>query len=186
MRTRALHVRRLVGVAIAALSFIALGTAPSIAAESPSLTIEPNGGLPGTLIHVSGTGCPDATWDTQLTWQVRVQTEQPGTTPSAGAVTPPSGTPTTPIAFPAVAYPGFVESTVTPASDGTWQTDITIPTTGDFAGPSGIYEIGALCYADEGVEAGTIEYAAHSFELIHDDPLPPPPPPLVTNPNFTG
>jgi hypothetical protein len=155
------------------------------AGNEPSLTIGPTSGLPGTTIHVRGSGCPDASWDTTLTWRVRVQTQQPDTTPSSGSVTQPSGTPTTPITFPLVGYTGLAEATVAPASDGTWSTDITIPTTGDFAAPPGFYAIGALCYADEGIEAGTIEYAAQTFELVGDDPLPPPRP-LVTNPTFTG
>ena len=152
---------------------------------SPSLAIEPTTGPAGTTIHVIGTGCPDPSWDTSLTWTVHVQIQEQGSTPRAGTVTPPSGTPTTLIVFPAVGYPGAAAATATPAAEGTWSADITIPGDGPFAAGPGSYPIGALCYAMEGAEAGTIDYAAVTF-VVPPTTSPIVPTPIAASPNLTG
>jgi hypothetical protein len=185
MGARVWRLQVLVVVVVATIVLVASGSVTSRAAESPSLTIDPTFGLPGTTIHVSGTGCPDSSWDISLTWLIHVQIRPAGSTPSAGVVTQPSGTPMTPIAFTAEGYVGRADAFVTPAGDGTWSTDITIPGTGDLAAVAGNYPIDALCYAQEGAEAGTIGYAAQTFAVPVID-YPPPPPPRITNPNFTG
>jgi hypothetical protein len=91
----------------------------------------------------------------------------------------------TPIAFTAEGYIGRADAYTTPASDGTWSTDITIPGSGDLAAVAGNYPIDALCYANEGAEAGTIGYPAQTFSVPVIDQVTPPPP-RITNPNFTG
>jgi hypothetical protein len=155
------------------------------AAVAPSLAIEPTTGPAGTNIHVTGTGCPDPSWDTSLTWTVHVQIETQGSTSRAGTVTQPSGTPTTPIAFPAIGYPGVAVASATPAADGTWSADITIPGDGAFAAGPGSYPIGALCYATEGAEAGTIDYAGETF-VVPPTTTPIVPTPIGASPSLTG
>jgi hypothetical protein len=157
------------------------------AADAPSLTISPTSGPAGTTIHVTGSGCPDPAWDTSLTWTVHVQTLPPNSAPAVEKVTPPTGgTPTTPIAFPAVGYPGVVDASVTPAADGTWSADITMPTTGGLmATVPGSYPVGALCYATEGTEAGTINYPSETF-VVPPTASPVVPTPITVSPNLTG
>jgi hypothetical protein len=167
---------------VVTIVFVAAGSARSSATESPSMTIDPTNGLAGTTIHVSGSGCPDASWDTSLTWLVHVQIQPAGSTPSTGAVTQPSGAPKTQIGFTQEGYAGRADATATAASDGTWSTDITIPGGGSMVAGPGNYPIGALCYAQEGAEAGTMAYAAQTFAVAVIDP----PPPIVTTPTFTG
>jgi hypothetical protein len=156
----------------------------------PSLTIAPVTGPAGTTIHVSGTGCPDSSWDTSLHWHVHVQIAPAGSASATLTVTPPSGTPKTPIAFTTEGYPGRADADTTSASAGSWSTDITIPATGDLAAGSGSYPITALCFAAEGAEAGTIRYPSETFVVPPTTPNPSPSPsaptPLVTSPAFTG
>ena len=152
---------------------------------SPSLAIEPTTDPAGTTIHVTGTGCPDPSWDTSLTWTVHVRIQEQGSTPRAATVTPPSGTPTTLIVFPAVGYPGAAAATATPAAEGTWSADITIPGDGPLAAGPGSYPIGALCYAMEGAEVGTIDYAAETF-VVPPTTSPIVPTPIAASPNLTG
>jgi hypothetical protein len=172
-------------VAIAG-AFVATGAQSGGAATSPSLTADPTHGPAGTTILVSGTACPDPSWDTSLTWRVHVQIQPPGSAPATGEVTPPSGTPTTPIGFTAEGYPGRADATATPAADGTWSTQVTIPDSGPLAAVPGTYPIGALCYAIEGAEAGTIVYPAQTFTVPPPSAPPSPPRAIVTHPALTG
>ena len=188
---RAYAAALVVAVVMAAIALVAAGAGTSRADGLPSLTIDPTAGPAGTTIGVSGTGCPDASWDGSLTWRVHVQIREPGSTPSPGGVTSASGSPKTVIAFTAEGYPGRADATATPAADGTWSTDITIPGSGPTLALPADYPVSALCYAHEGAEGGTIEYPAATFVVVQVDPPPlppppPPPPPVVTNPNFTG
>jgi hypothetical protein len=169
-----------------------IGAAAS-GATDPTLTIAPNEGtvLPaGFTVHVTGTGCPDAAWDDSLEWRVHVQTLQGGTAPTSLVVTPPSGTPSTPLAFPAVGYPGVASVDTTPAADGSWTADLVIPGSGALAAePGQTYPISATCYALEGVEAGTITYASQSFTAFAKGGPPPittVTPPIIAAPTFSG
>ena len=72
-----------------------------------------------------------------------------------------------------------------PASDGTWSADITIPSDGAFAAGPGTNPIGALCYATEGAEAGTIDYTAETF-VVPPTTSPIVPTPIAASVNFTG
>ena len=182
MLARSWRMDAVASVVVATIVLVGVGTGTGRAAVSPSFAIDPTGGIEGTTIHVSGTGCPDSSWDAAFTWRVHVQIQPEGSTPPPGVVTQPSGTPATAVAFTQEGYPGRADATATPAADGTWSTDITIPATGTLAAVPGNYPIGALCYASEGAEAGTIRYPAQTFIVLGVDP----PPPVVTTPTFTG
>ena len=176
-----------VGVLSTVALLLPVGSSAVAAPVAPSLTITPLTGPAGTTLHVTGSGCPDSSWDTSLTWRIHVQTQPQGSTPAAGVITEPSGTPTNPIAFPAIGYPGVATVTATPAPDGSWAADLTIPATGALAAVPGNYPVGAVCYATEGIEAGTIVYAAATFVVPDTPPQAPIAPlPIPAVPGFTG
>ncbi len=181
--------RRLVMLAaILALPLLSVGTTG--AATDPVLTISPSEGTvlaAGFTVHVSGTGCPDRAWDDSLEWRVHVQTLPGGSAPTSLTVTPPSGTPSTPLAFPAVGYPGVAIADATPSADGSWAVDLVIPGSGEFAVvPGQTYPIAATCYAVEGIEAGTIRYGSQTFSAFAKGGPPPATPPIEAAPTLTG
>jgi hypothetical protein len=184
--------RRLLLLAtILALPLLSVGAASG--ATDPVLTISPNQGtvLPaGLTIHVTGTGCPDGAWDDSLQWRVHVQTLQGGSAPTSLVVTSPSGTPSTVLAFPALGYPGAATADTTPAADGSWAVDLVVPGSGDLAAePGKTYPVSAICYAAEGIEAGTITYASQSFTAFAKGGPPPVTtviPPIIAAPTFSG
>jgi hypothetical protein len=76
-----------------------------------------------------------------------------------GSVTPPTGTtPETPVGFSAVGWPGRADADATVAKDGSWTTHISVPEM-PHGWPTAKYPVGAVCYANEGAEAGMIQYA---------------------------
>lgn len=179
-------------VTIFALPVLSVGTVAT-GATDPTLAINPTQGtvLPaGFTVHVTGTGCPDSSWDDSLEWRVHVQILPGGSALTSLVVTPPSGTPSTPLAFPAVGYPGVASADTTPQADGRWAVDLVIPGSGELAAePGQTYPITATCYAAQGVEAGTISYASQGF-LAFAKGGPPPitnaTPPIEAAPTFTG
>jgi hypothetical protein len=185
--------RRLVLLAIIfALPLVSAGGVAN-GATDPTLTISPSQSTvlaAGVTVHVTGTGCPDPSWDDTLEWHVHVHTLQGDSAATTLTTTPPSGTPSTPLAFPAIGYPGVATADSTPATDGSWAVDLVIPGSGEFAAnPGSVYPITATCFAAEGVEAGTISYASQGFTAFAKG-APPPitagTPPIVAAPTFTG
>jgi hypothetical protein len=175
------------------IPLISVGSAAH-GATDPTLTISPSEGTvppAGITVHVAGTGCPDPSWDDALEWRVHVQTLQGGSAATLLVVTPPSGTPTHPLAFPAIGFPGAASAGTTPAADGSWAVDLVIPGSDSSlaAIPGETYPITATCYAAEGVEAGTISYASQGFLMFAKDGPPPVTtvtPPIQAAPAFTG
>ena len=167
-------------VALALIALLAPLAGEAVGEDpTPSLAISSTAGFAGTTIHVSGTGCPDTTWDTSLHWSVHVETEPAGSAPQPLRVTAPSGTPMTPIGFALPTHAGIAIADVAPAPDGSWSADLRIPDAVFAAGP-GNYPVSALCYAAEGTEAGMIEYAAQTFAVAAS------PASVETQPSFTG
>jgi hypothetical protein len=186
--------RRLVLLAISlALALVSVEAVANGATDRP-LTISPSQGTvlaAGVTVHVTGTGCPDPSWDDTLEWHVHVRTLQGGSAPTPLLVTPPSGTPTNPLAFPAIGFAGAASADTTPAADGSWAVDLVIPGSDSgslAANPGETYPITATCYAAEGIEAGTIRYASEEF-LAFAKGGPPPitnTTPIQVAPTFTG
>jgi hypothetical protein len=190
MRSKA--TRHLLSIS-AAVVLLAARLSAAGGATDPTLSISPNQGTvlaAGFTIHVSGSGCPDSAWDDSLEWHVHVQTLQGDSAGAALTITPPSGTPSTPLAFPAIGYPGVATADTTPAADGSWAVDLVIPGSGTLAAnPGSVYPVTATCYAAEGVEAGTIGYASQGFTAFAKGGPPPittVTPPIIAAPTFSG
>ena len=163
-----------------------LAATAASAAATPSLAIAPTSGPAGTTIHVSGTSCPDTSWDTTLHWAVHVQVLPGGSADAALTVTPPNGTPHTPFVYTLEGYPGRADASTSAASDGSWAVDVTVPAIGGLAAVPGTYPVSATCYATEGTEAGTIGYPSQDFTVPAPTPAPQPPAPVPAPPVLTG
>lgn len=183
--------RRLTLLLLSVLSAIGVATpwlaTTAGAAAAPSLAITPTNGPAGTTIHVSGTGCPDSSWDTTLHWAIHVTIAARDSAATVLTVTQPNGTPHTPLGFTLEGYPGRADASTAPASDGSWAVDVTIPATGGvLAAVPGTYPVTATCYATEGVEAGTITYPSQGFTVPATSDAPQPPAPVPAPPVLTG
>ena len=81
---------------------------------------------------------------------------------------PTGGTPTTPIAFATVGYPGRVDADTAPNTKGRWSARFTMAAKSERSLPPtmpGKYPVYALCYATEGAEAGQVNYKVGTFKV---------------------
>ncbi len=135
---------------------------------SHRIAISPRSGPPGTVVTVKGSRCPPRGWS-QYTWTVHVQTGHVDSSDAAGSggVVQPSGEPRTPIGFTAEGYPGRVDVDTSPNKKGRWTARLVIPEQGHgtFPATPGTYPVTALCYAEEGAEAGRVNYQAGTFKV---------------------
>jgi hypothetical protein len=156
---------RLAVLPVASCLLLAVPTGAS-AQEAPTATIEPTTGPPGTTVTVSGSGCPSPSWG-DYSWSVHVQVRRSTESPSSGQVAEPTGEePRGPVGFTAEGYTGRADADAAPAEDGSWTVRLTIPGAQDnFPAVAGEYPISALCYAEQGLEAGSISYGQPVFTV---------------------